>query len=119
MPLFNKEYPDSFGAHRASIMTITGPASYAAYTAPSTGGQLVPIEPNSGIKIADIVMNAISRSGLYRVDVVRYEASNVRGMSLARASIRLKWTVLATGAETAGAVNLSAEKVDLFVLGPK
>lgn len=118
MPTFNKEYPDSFGAHRASIMTVTGPASYAGYTAPNTGGQLIPIEPNAGMKVADIVLGAVSRAGTHRVEVVQYVASSVRGVTIPRASVRLKWYVIATGAE-AGAVDLSAQKVDLFVLGPK
>lgn len=119
MTTLNKEWPDVFGAHRASIMSIAGPASYTQYTAPSTGGQVVQIEPNAGMKIADQVFNAVSRGGTHRAEVVQYEAGNIRGVTVARAQVRLKWYVIATGAEAAGAANLSAQTVDLFVVGPK
>lgn len=119
MTLFNKEYPDIFGAHRASLFTIAGPASYTQYTAPSTGGQVVPIEPNAGMKVADLVTGAVSRAGTHRAEIVGYEPANIRGVTVPRAQIRLKWYVIATGAEVAGAANISTQSVDLFAIGPK
>lgn len=119
MPLFNKEYPDVFGAHRASLFTITGPASYTQYTAPTTGGQVVPVEPSAGMKVADYVWGGVSRAGTHRAEVVGYEPGNIRGVTVPRAQIRLKWYVIATGAEVAGAANISAQTVELFAIGPK
>lgn len=111
-------YPDSFGAKRVSIFPVAGPVLYAAYTAPTTGGQDVVVNGPSGVKIADFVIGAVSRSGLYRAEVVQYEAATVNGQSLARAKVILKWYVVAGGAE-AGAIDLSAEIVDLLIIGPK
>jgi hypothetical protein len=119
MPLFNKEYPDAFGAHRASMFSVAGPASYTQYTAPATGGQVVAVEPNAGMKVADYVWGGVTRDGLHRVEVVAYEPASIRGVTVPRAQIRLKWYVVATGAEVAGAVNLSTKTVDLFAIGPK
>ncbi len=110
-------FPDSFGSRRASVFPVTGPNPYTQYTAPATGGQPVQLLGPSGVKIADFVQGAVSRSGLYRAEVVQYVASTILGVDLSRAGIILKWYVVATGSEVAGAFDLSDEIVDLFILG--
>lgn len=112
-------YPDSFGAKRASVFPVAGPASYAQYTAPTTGGQDVQVSGPSGLKMVDYVMGGISGSGLYRAEVVHIEASTLNGVPVADSKIVLKWYVVSTGAQVTGAVNLSAEIVYLFALGQK
>lgn len=112
-------YPTSFGSSRASVFPINGPASYTQYTAPATGGQVVTLQGPSGVKVADFVIGAVTTDGLHRAEVVQIEAASVNGQTLANAAVRLKWYVVATGAEVAGAVNLSSKVVYLFVLGAK
>lgn len=112
-------YPDSFGAKRASVFPVAGPASYAQYTAPTTGGQDVQVSGPSGLKMVDYCLGGITVSGLYRVEVVQIEASTLNGVPVAGSQIVLKWSVVATGAQVAGAVNLSAEIVYLFGFGQK
>lgn len=112
-------YPTSFGNVRASVFPINGPASYTQYTAPTTGGQLVTLMGPSGVKCADFAIGAVTTDGLHRAEVVQVEEGNVMGQTLAKAAIRLKWYVVATGSEVAGAVNLSTKVVNLLVFGPK
>lgn len=112
-------FPDAWGSKRVSVFPVTGPSSYAQYTAPSTGGQDVNLLPQAGIKIADFAVGGVSRSGLYRAEVVQIEAGPVNGQTVAGARLVLKWYVVATGSQVAGAVDLDAEIVDIFVIGPK
>ena len=115
MSVLNKNYPTSFGNRRVTIAAVAGPVLYAAYTAPSTGGQDVQAFPY-GVKDIDLAIGGVSNSGLYRAEVVQIEASTVQGRSLGRTQVVLKWYVVATGAE-AGAIDLSAETVNLLFLG--
>lgn len=118
MSVISKDYPTSWGNVRASIMRVVGPSSYAAYTAPTTGGQDVQVSGAGGIKTVDFAIGGVSDSGLYRAEVVQIEASTLNGVSLGRTLIILKWYVVATGSE-AGAIDLSAETVSVLVIGPK
>ena len=112
-------YPDAWGQALVSIFPVTGPASYAQYTAPSTGGQDVQVSGPSGVKTADFVVGAVSRSGLYEAKVVQYEASTLNGVPVANSQVVLKWYVVSTAAQVGGAVDLSAEIVDLLLIGSK
>ena len=112
-------YPASHGAQLVSVFPVNGPSSYTQYTAPTTGGQSVTLQGPSGVKIADFVIGAVTTDGLHRAEVVQYVAATVGGRTLARAGVILKWYVVATGAEVAGAVNLSAKIAYLLVVGPK
>jgi len=112
-------YPDSWGAKRASVAEINGPASYTQYTAPTTGGQDVRVGPTFGIKTCDFAVGGVTTDGLHRAEVVQIEAASVNGVTLANAQLVLKWYVVATGSEVAGAVDLSAKVVRLFAVGPK
>lgn len=112
-------YPTSWGSSRASVFPVNGPASYTQYTAPTTGGQQIVLNGPSGIKVFDFVIGAVTTDGLHRAEVVAYIAGSVNGVTLQRAAVILKWYVVATGAEVAGAVNLSAKVVYLLAIGPK
>jgi len=110
-------FPDAWGNKRVSVMRVTGPASYAQYTAPTTGGQDVPLQPNSGVKFADFAIGAVSDAGTHRAEVVQIEPSLVGGLTVPRTRLVLKWYLLSTGAEIGGGVNLSAQTVSIWVVG--
>jgi hypothetical protein len=112
-------YPTPIGSSLLSIFPVNGPASYTQYTAPTTGGQDVQLLPTSGIKTGDVVFGGISTDGLHRAEVVQLEASTVNGQTLANSRVVLKWYVVATGSEVAGAVDLSDTTVYLTAIGPK
>ena len=112
-------YPTSWGSSRASVFSVVGLNPYVAYVAPTTGGQLVRIGPSAGVKTIDFVGAAITRDGLYMVAPVHIESAVVNGVALAKAAVRLKWYVVAGGAEVAPGFNLSGSTVDLLVVGPK
>lgn len=116
MSLLNKNYPTSIGNRRATIGRVVGPASYTQYTAPTTGGVDYQTFPD-GVKDIDFAVGGPSDSGLYRADVVQIEASTVQGRSLGRTRLILMIFVIATGAEVAGAVDLSAETFSVLVIG--
>lgn len=113
------DYPDSFGAHRASAFAHTGPASYTQVTtAPLAGGDTVTAR-EAGLKYFDAVFAVgLSDSGLYRVEGVAPIGNPSTNKSAAHAANwTLRWTVVATGVQVAGAFNLSGETVRLFALG--
>lgn len=116
-PLAN--FPDAWGAHRSSIQPIVGPALYTQYTAPSTGGQAVELASTGlrGVQAAwGAIGNGITRSGLYRAEVVQIEPGPVGGIDRPGLQLRLKWYVVASGDQVAAMVDLSDEIVDIFLL---
>ena len=115
-------FPDSWGSKKVTVITVTGPASYAVYTGGSTGGQDVQALPAGGVKVVDFAIAGHAASGDFRADVVQIEASTVLGVSLARTQLVLKWSVVATvteDVEVANAVDLSGETVDVIIFGDK
>ncbi len=112
-------YPQPNGAKLQGKADITGPASYTQYTAPSTGGQDVQGLPDFGVKVIDQAFGDVSADGTHRAEVVQIEASTVLGVSLGRSRLVLKWYVLATGTEVAGAFDLSGQTVRIAVDGDK
>ena len=112
-------YPTSWGDKRASVMTLVGPASYTQFTAPSTGGQDVQAEQQGGVKTVDFAIGGSSDDGTHRVEVVHYEAGSVRGVTIVDAVFVVKWYVIATDVEAAGAVDLSGQTVRILVVGEK
>jgi len=110
-------FPTSWGNKRASVFPVTGPALYTQYTAPTTGGQDVPLHPNAGIKFADFAIGAVSTDGLHRAEVVQIEPSSLGGVTVPASRLVLKWYVVATGSEVAGAVDLSDTTVNILVVG--
>jgi hypothetical protein len=115
-------YPASTGYQMQSVAGIQGPASYTQITpgtapAVATGGQT--IYPNEfGLKYFDYVSAGLSDTGINRVECIPGAPSNA-GPSGACASYTLRWVVVATGAQVAGAVDLSSEYVRVRALGPK
>ncbi len=115
-------FPDSWGSKRATVITVTGPASYVAYAGGSTGGQDVQALPQGGVKTIAYAVGGPAASGNFRAEVVQIEASTVLGVSLGRTQFILKWIVVATviaDVEVTAAVDLSGETVDVLVIADK
>lgn len=114
-------YPTSFGSSRASVNGITGINPYVAITpgtppAVATGGQSIKAS-DFGLKYFDYAVAGLSDSAVYRVECIPGQPSG-QGPKGASSTYTLRWVVVATGAE-AGAIDLSAEVVRVFALGPK
>ena len=97
------------GRSRAVILDHTGPTSYA------TGGESLGQSAFGGPNILGLagfykVDGGLTMSGTYRVDCI-YGGAGVRS------TVKLKWTVYATGTEVAAATNLSGETVRLLAIG--
>lgn len=107
-------YPKVPGDSLWSITDITGPASYTQVTTgtPPTGGQLV-TAADFGLQSIDWVGVMASDNGQYSVAAI--PAPFNLGNPLA--SVALQWSVAATGAQVAAAVNLSARTVRLLAIG--
>jgi len=112
-------YPDAWGNKRVSVFPVTGPASYAQYTAPTTGGQDVRVMPAAGVKSVDFAVGAVSTDGVHRAEVVQIEAASYNGLTMPRMQLVLKWYVVSTGAEVGAGVNLSTKTVYVWVVGEK
>jgi hypothetical protein len=113
------DFPDSFGAHRGSVFAHRGPASYTQLTTgPLAGGDTV-TAAEAGLKYVDAVHSVgLSDSGTYRVEGVAPVGNPSTNKQAAHASSwKLRWTVVATGAQVAGAVDLSAETIRLTAIG--
>lgn len=119
-------YPTSFGSSRASVFPHQGPVLYdpvveGVAPALATGGDLVEAV-TAGMKYFDFVVGGLSDSGAYRVETAPVAESgdpaNPSKLGQPSTTYRLRWVVVATGAEAA-AIDLSAEVVRLFALGPK
>lgn len=120
-------YPDAWGAHRASVVPHAGPASYTQITegvapALATGGDTISaIE--AGQKFIDWVGGQLTDSAKYRVEPIPTTVSGVVAspqiQGVPATTYRLRWVVVATGAEVAAEVDLSTEIVRLLVIGHK
>ena len=113
-------FPDSWGSKRATVITVTGPASYTVYSGGSTGGQDVQALPSGGVKGIQFAVGGHAASGNFRAEVVQIEASGTP--AVARTQFILKWIVVATviaDVEVAAAVDLSGETVDVLVIADK
>jgi hypothetical protein len=119
-------YPDAWGAHKASVVGHRGPVLYTVVTEQSaptlaTGGDLLQAV-EAGMKLIEFVVGGLTDSGTYRVETIPTTVSGVVAapsqQPVAAATYRLRWVVVATGAEAA-AVDLSAEIVRLLVIGAK
>lgn len=120
-------FPDSFGSHRASVFPHAGPASYTQVVegvapANATGGDEVSAT-EAGMKYFDFIASGLTDSGKYRVEVIPQGRSgyvaNPSQIGSPAAQFTLRWVVVATGAEVAALVDLSAEIVRLSAIGPK
>lgn len=96
-------YVDIWGKHAAGAIDHSGKASYV------TGGDTLTAS-RYGLRSIDYVGGGLSNSGTYEV---RGKATGAG----AHTTYKLVWFVVATGAEVAAAVDLSAEKVRIFAFG--
>ena len=108
-------YPQAVGAKPESICMHFGPASYTQVTVavPPTGGDVVQAT-EFGLKFLEHCVASASTNGQYNVYVI---FPSLGLPPNAPTSAILLWTVAATGAQVAGAVNLSAVAVRLRALG--
>lgn len=114
-PLFG--YPTSVGSSKLSVFPHTGPGTYVQVVL-STGAGDAATSAESGLKYFDYVSAGLTDSGTYRVEAVpKVVSTNPQGA--AATTYLLRWIVVATGAEVAGAVDLSAQTVRLLAIGPK
>jgi hypothetical protein len=118
-------YPTSFGNHRASVFPHRGPASYTQITegvapALASGGDTVSAV-EAGFKLFEFVAAGLTDSGTYRVEAIPTTVSGVvadpNKQAVPATTYRLRWVVVATGAEAGAAADLDAEIVRLFALG--
>lgn len=123
-----QDYPQPFGNKRVSCWYHTGPASYAALVVgtPPTGGDSVS-DTEAGLRYFDYIYGGISDNGQYRVEAIPSAGNPAQAQGAGQGGTqgaqqrtwKLRWEVIATGAEVAGAVNLSARTVRLFAIGTK
>jgi hypothetical protein len=105
-------YPISVGGKRLALAPNghAGPTSYTVVTNPTTGGDFLQAS-ELGLKWIDAVLVAgVSSNGLHRVIPVNPTRGPV-------SAVQLKWLVDSTGAEVAGAVNLSVSVVNIVAIG--
>lgn len=116
-------FPQSWGTKRVTVFYHTGPVSYvqmAIATPVITGDPLTDVE--AGGRYIEAIVGGISDNGQYRVDAVpgggnpSQAQPNGGTVGAAQKTWRLRWEVLATGAEVAGAVDLSARTVRLTAI---
>lgn len=121
-------YPTSFGSSRASVFPHQGPASYTQLdpgAAPvlAAGGDVVEAGPEAGMKYFDFLVGGLSDSGTYDVRAAPTTQSGDPAvpskLGQPGTTYRLLWIVVSTGAEAAAELDLSAEVVRLFAIGPK
>lgn len=107
------EYPAPPGNKNRTIATLAGPASYTqiGIASPPTGGQVV-VASTFGLVDIEFATASVSDNGQYAAHVIFDK--NPQG---AVQQIRLLWVLAATGAQVAGAVDLSARTVRLTVEG--
>lgn len=112
-------YPTIIGDHKLSVFAHQGPASYVQMTTgPLAGGDTVTVA-EAGLHSFDAVIPIdLSDSGLYRVEGVAPVGNPSTNPQGAMATAwKLRWVVVATGAEVAAEVDLSAQTVRLQAVG--
>lgn len=115
-------YRTSVGSSSLSIMGIQGPSSYTQITpgtapAVATGGQQI-TAAQFGLKYFDHVSAGLTDTAINRVECIPGGRSNNAPQG-ACTTYTLRWVVVATGSQVAGAVNLSTEWVRVKAIGPK
>ena len=111
------DYPAPPGNKRWVICDIDGPTSYTAITTgtPPTGGQVVRA---GDIGLQNIEWAQVSGSDNGQYDGTCYVAAGIGNPPKAGGTqFNLQWLVAATGAEAAGAANLSARSLRIVAIG--
>lgn len=101
--LANFPFMGGAGGLRARLIDHDGPASYP------TGGEVI-TAASLGMRSIAFVISTMSLSGVNYVEPYL-------GNKKSATSFKLMWTVVATGAQVANAVNLSTESCKLLVVG--
>ncbi len=112
-------YPTSVGNKVVSVVGHAGPASYtqvSSGTIPVTGGDRV-YASEFGMKFFDSVVAMCADDGVNSVLVIPTTDTDDFYGAGGMTSVILRWFVVATGAEVAGAVNLSTKTVRLQAIG--
>ena|SRR5579872_2439517 len=111
--LISGDYPQALGSRRISVIDHVGPASYTQVTVatPPTGGDIVQAS-EFGLKYLEAVLVEGSDNGAY--DGAAFPLS---GQLQPSTSVALEWITAHTGAEVAGATNLSARTMRLLAIG--
>ena len=106
-----QDFPQNWGSKTVAIIRHTGPTSYTAITvaSPPTGGDSVPASA-FGLSRLEAVIGGLDDTGAYHV------VGTLAGKQEATA-VQLMWKTAVTGAEVAGATNLSAKSVFLIGIG--
>src|SRR6266436_4470511 len=106
-------YPQGWGDRYISVVDHKRPASYTqiGIATPPTGGDVL-TAAECGLKFISAVNGGISDDGQFSV-----EASMTAGGGAEVAQVRLLWSVATTGAQVAGATNLSARTIRFWVMG--
>jgi hypothetical protein len=106
-------YPQACGGGLMSILDHIGPASYTQVTpgSPPTGGDVL-TAAECGLKFIDAVSGQLSDDATYEA-----EASMTVNNAGEVTQVRLLWQTAATGAQVAGATNLSARQIRFIVYG--
>jgi len=118
IPFADSPRNGAWGDRPYALIDLAGPASYTQITpgSPPTGGQaLAPANFGLSAGLEGIVMVGCSSSGTYGVVAMQTTSYNQGANNTTWA---LLWYVLATGAQVAGATNLSGEVVRLLGFGP-
>jgi hypothetical protein len=112
------------GDKKVVITQHTGPTSYTAITpgtapAAPTGGDAISAA-DCGLKFIEAVIPAGDSAGRYTAVAFNppvNKTGSPSGQGAAATKVPLQWIVSATGAEAAGATNLSAVQLTLVVFG--
>ena len=111
-------YPTVVGDKRLGVSVHAGPASYTQIgvaTPPTGGDSITAVE--LGLKVIEGILGpSISQDGQYYAVPV-FTNTQVNPANPGQTSVQLMWVVAATGAQVAGATNLSAKKVRVTAIG--
>lgn len=111
----NFGFPTSIGSQWLSVGPHSGPASYTQVTTgPIAGGDSV-AALDLGMKFINSIQGGITDDGLYRVEPIPVGSGDPVGAPMS--SVRLRWTVVATGAQVAAAFDLSGSVIRLQAIG--
>jgi hypothetical protein len=103
-------YPMSIGAKRFSVAVHVGPAAYSQVTTgPLAGGDVLSAK-ELGLEWIEHIQAGFTSDGLFSVEPVNPTAVPAK-------SVILRWKVVSTGNQVAGAFNLSGSSVNLTAIG--
>jgi len=107
------DYPAPPGNKNQVIATVAGPSSYTQVSTgtPATGGQVI-TAAQLGLVDIEFATCSLSDNGQYEANII-FDLNPQNGVS----SIRLIWVTAATGAQVAGATNLSGRTLRIWATG--